>query len=216
MMKRKWRYIFLRSKFLGIFTGRCDFQDTCEMHENDPDFFKNSKIYVDNIGPIKILNKKDAIPYYPHIIGSSSGSKEGAIIHLSKENYIDIEEAQRNNSYYLNFQSYFKKRKRKKQKPTIEDFYNPMLHSTSSINGVSQKLFFLEAEKVDVDLSKLHSYFYQSQRIKFLKFALENECDMYHPNFILFFKKFQEAPVYSDLITSDYNEFLELLRMHTD
>ena len=72
-------------------TGKSDFEDWCEMHNNPTDILKKGKVYINN-ARIHLETEKDLIPYYTHLIASMYSSPDSQIINLSKDSFIDSEE----------------------------------------------------------------------------------------------------------------------------
>ena len=75
---------------MSKYSGKCDFGDTWEILG---DRIKNAKIYFGyNIVPLKIESEKDALPYFPYLVGSMASSDESTTIHLSTISYVDQQE----------------------------------------------------------------------------------------------------------------------------
>lgn len=79
---------------MGI-SGKCDFQDTVEIHGVDK-ILSDYKIYAagNDIIPLKFEKPADLIAYYPYLVAMMySNNQDGyGEIHLSERSYIDIAE----------------------------------------------------------------------------------------------------------------------------
>lgn len=77
---------------MSMWTGKCDFADTCEMIHNPQEIVEKSTIYLGN-ARVFIKEPKDLIPYYTNLISMACYNKEdGDVIHLSQNSFIDREE----------------------------------------------------------------------------------------------------------------------------
>lgn len=78
---------------MGI-SGKCDFQDTCEIFGAQK-ILQDYKVYAaDNtIVPLAMKTEKDLVAYYPYLTTLMTFDKEkGGVIHLSRQSFIDTEE----------------------------------------------------------------------------------------------------------------------------
>lgn len=79
---------------MSIYSGKCDFYDVIDINGEDW-IFDKSKFYIhtdDGNKEIKFSEKRDMIPFYPHIVASMASSKKtGATIWLSQYPYPYIE-----------------------------------------------------------------------------------------------------------------------------
>lgn len=186
--------------------GKCDFRDTVVMINCDGTdetvipFFKKSKIYVRDIGPIKIETYQDFIPYMHFIISSACFSKEGATIHLSKESWIDTEER---DSLQFNFErvlKYYKKCKRDKKTFDYEGFaeWNKGwdLGDDSYIYKSLIKRFQENQKKaIELKTEGIHTIRHQRMRYEQYTYALKNDCDISHPLLWKLVRQLNEFPV---------------------
>lgn len=104
---------------MGKISGKSDFEDFCEMHHSIEEVLSKYKIfaYGNELVPLNMKSKKELVVYYPWLVGLMSSNKEtGGVVHLSSENYLDIEEEQRIQNDYDEVLRYYKKCKRKKEK----------------------------------------------------------------------------------------------------
>lgn len=110
---------------MGRFTGKSDFEDWCEMHNNPQEVVDNFDIYIDG-NKLDIKTTQDLIPYYPHLTVAIYGNKtsKGTII-LSEDSYIDEEEDDAVELALEDIIIKYKKYKRLKKALTIEDFKEP-------------------------------------------------------------------------------------------
>lgn len=76
---------------MSAFTGKSDFCDQVEMFSNPQEICDTAQIYLRG-GLLDTSIPQKLVPYYTHLITSSSFSKEKKIITLSSESYIEIEE----------------------------------------------------------------------------------------------------------------------------
>lgn len=85
---------------MSIFSGKCDFCDHLWIYGNSEEeieeLLQKTKAYIHGKDgrnhQIKMDCMKDAVKYYPYIIGIGSFSKERHYIELSSESFIDSEE----------------------------------------------------------------------------------------------------------------------------
>lgn len=208
---------------MGRVTGKCDFQDCVDMHSNEPDFFQKSKIYISShdrfgnsirIGPLKIENEIDAIPYFTHL-DSGGFSKEGNTIILSEESWIDSEEFQSIEIIKDEAIHYFKRCKRKKKTPTYKDFSESFGNlSQNKINCLEFQVYNrIKVFGYNASMKGVHRAFAQARRLNFIKYAIENNADLSHQNFIDIWHKILECPYgFTDFAISNYDEFLEKVK----
>ena len=78
---------------MGI-SGKSDFQDHVEMFDGADKLINNYRIYAygNDVIPLKFEKPADLIAYYPYLVVIKVGDKDGGIIHLSSESFIDSEE----------------------------------------------------------------------------------------------------------------------------
>ena len=108
---------------MSLYSGKCDFCDTCEIHNVDN--ILKSNVYIGwNIIPLKFESEKDLIPYYPYIVGSSATTNGVGEIRLSTESYVDRRERESLEFYTKECQRYVNKCKRKEEIINIEHFDN--------------------------------------------------------------------------------------------
>lgn len=74
---------------MSRWSGKCDCADWFD--GNSDEFIANSVIKIGET-TLNIRNRKDLIPYYPHLIIVGGRDKERCCVHLTKESYVDIEE----------------------------------------------------------------------------------------------------------------------------
>ena len=75
---------------MSKFSGKCDVGDTYEILGER---MKNAKVYIgDNIIPLRIDSEKDALPYFPFLVGSMASSDESTTIRLGSSSYVDVPE----------------------------------------------------------------------------------------------------------------------------
>lgn len=79
---------------MSKWTGKSDFADWCEMHNNPEDIVKYGEVYLGN-AKCEIKDEKDLVPYYTNLIAMMVCNKEPKhqVIHLSQNSFIDNEEA---------------------------------------------------------------------------------------------------------------------------
>lgn len=186
--------------------GKCDFRDTVIMiHCDGTDetvipFFKKSKIYVRDIGPIKMETYQDFIPYMHFLISSAGFSKEGATIHLSKESWIDTEER---DSLELKFEKvlkYYKKCKKDKETFNYEGFIkwnkNWDIGDCSYIYKPLIERFIKDPkEAIKMRTKGIHTARHQRIRFNQYEYALKNNCDMSHPLLWKLVRQLSEFPI---------------------
>lgn len=103
---------------MSMFSGKCDFGDTWEILGSRT---KNIKVYFgDNIVPLRIDSRKDALPYFPFIVSSMSSSDELTVVHLSTKSYVDEREEQIIQNSWKYMQKLYRKLA-KKCEPTVDD-----------------------------------------------------------------------------------------------
>lgn len=108
---------------MGRFSGKCDFEDMCEIHNVDN--ILKSNVYIDwNIIPLKFETEKDLIPYYPYIVSLSSTTNGVGEIRLTTESYVDRQERESLEFYTKECQRYMNKCKRKKEIINLDYFNN--------------------------------------------------------------------------------------------
>lgn len=200
---------------MGRFSGKCDFEDCCDIHSKESDFFEKSNIYIGEIGPLKILKIEDAIPFFPYIISGASFSKESNTISLSKESWIDIEESQLISCYIDDIKKYLRKCKRNKKECLYSELIKGsyLSSSTAGINGIFFKVFTALSTKQE--LPPLHLASYQSRRLDWFEYAIKHNANLYHPSFKRVFEQIQESPyAFEEYICDDYSVFIDRLRMH--
>jgi hypothetical protein len=78
---------------IGI-SGKSDFQDHVEMFDGADNLINNYRIYAhdNDVIPLKFEKPADLIAYYPYLVVIRCADKDGGIIHLSSESFIDSEE----------------------------------------------------------------------------------------------------------------------------
>ena len=99
---------------MSKFTGKSDFFDWCEMHNEPSKVVELAKVYMGD-AKLSINSEKDLIPYYTHLITSMACSSDGQNIHLSKESFIDSEEKEHLSWRISTAIQYARKAKKEKQ-----------------------------------------------------------------------------------------------------
>lgn len=99
---------------MGI-SGKCGFQETVEIY-GAQNILDKYKVYAANneIIPLKMESEKDLVAYYTYGTPFMSGGKDGGVIMLSSESYIDTEEREDLQWNLKELQKYYKKCKRNK------------------------------------------------------------------------------------------------------
>lgn len=81
---------------ISKWSGKCDWADSYEIHNYTLEELQNNvKIYIgNNPEPLHIEKLSDMIPYYPYITSCAyyNNEERKAIIHLTSESWVDIEE----------------------------------------------------------------------------------------------------------------------------
>lgn len=75
-------------------SGKCDFQDTCEIFGAQT-ILEKYKVYAagNGIVPLAMNSEKDLVAYYPYLVAVMVSDKgRGGEIHLSRQSFIDAEE----------------------------------------------------------------------------------------------------------------------------
>lgn len=104
---------------MSRWTGKSDFCDWCEMHNNPQTIVKKATVYMGH-AKVAINKESDLIPYYTNLISSMTSNSEGQVINLTQDSFIDIEEGE-----YLSAKIYqIIKWKRKADKEKIKFSYN--------------------------------------------------------------------------------------------
>ena len=75
------------------FTGKSDFFDWCNMHYTPETIIEKATIFLGD-AEIKKDKPEDLIPYYTHIIASAGCGSDKQNIFLSKQSWINLEEAE--------------------------------------------------------------------------------------------------------------------------
>ena len=103
---------------MSAFSGKCDFCDHIHMNENPEETIKNITVYIHGKDlrrhPLKIDTLKDAVKYYPYIIGCGAWSDGHGVIELSSRCFIDSEEEEHLGWYLEDALKYWRKCKRNK------------------------------------------------------------------------------------------------------
>jgi hypothetical protein len=76
---------------MSKWTGKADFCDWCEMHNNPKEIVEKADVYLGN-AKVEIKTEEDLIPYYTNLIGSMGCSADHQNINLTTDSFIDIEE----------------------------------------------------------------------------------------------------------------------------
>ena len=98
---------------MSRFSGKCDFYDHIEIFGEEK--VKNARIYIGNSQqPLNFNKMEDLIPYYPYIISIAAGDKNGEMIRLTSESYIDIMEKDSLQFYLKQILCIYNRCKRKK------------------------------------------------------------------------------------------------------
>lgn len=163
-------------------SGKCDFADhLCIATDGNPtdEYFKHTKIYVGDAGPLRIDTFKDAIPYFPYLVSTAAHSNGDSVIHLTSESYIDMQEAERRSWDEKSVLKYLKRCKRNKVEPSYEDWA-----STEYIicNSVQSKEIYrrIAEDPKDYYLDNIHYNLENGYREALLKYAEKHGCDN-HP-----------------------------------
>mgnify|MGYP007069954144 CR=1 FL=1 len=102
---------------MSRYSGKCDFGDTYEILGER---MKNADVFIgDNKVPLELNSKKDALPYFPFIVGLMGSSDEKTVIYLSSESYVDEHEREILDMEWLQMQRLYRKLA-KKGIPTVE------------------------------------------------------------------------------------------------
>ena len=110
---------------MSIYSGKCDLYDQIEIFGEK--HILNSKIYIGNSDkPLEFNNIKEFIPYYPYIITSSCGDKNGSIIRLTDESYVDIHEKELLEFMLNEIMKIYNRCKRKKVKFDVDKTLNEL------------------------------------------------------------------------------------------
>lgn len=117
---------------ISSYSGKCDCYDTLvAIHQYTEEQLKNNvKIYVgDSSTPLHIESYKDLIPYYPYIIGSAyfNNEEKSAVIHLSSESFVDMNERERLELYLKLALKEYNKCKRTKTEFVVENVVNNII-----------------------------------------------------------------------------------------
>ena len=135
---------------MSRYSGKCDFGDSWGIHGEE--YILNSKIYFgDNIVPLRIDSYKDALPYFPFLVGMIAGNKEGATIRLAERSFVDAEEEEMLTWELNNFKRYYRKCKRKKIPYNVDEalekciyfngdreFYRPIAEAVSKYGNSAE------------------------------------------------------------------------------
>ena len=98
---------------MSRFSGKCDLGDTLDIRGEE--FISKSKIFIgNNIAPLRIDTYKDALPYFPFLVGSMGSDKEMAYIRISNRSFVDIEEEEMLGWILRDAKKYYRKCKRNK------------------------------------------------------------------------------------------------------
>lgn len=99
---------------MSKYSGKCDFGDLCEIYGEEKTV--KAKVYIgNNIMPLAINSYKDALPYFPFLVGLSVCNEDGMTMRLSRESYVDSYEREVLSSYLDTVIRYYKRCKRKKE-----------------------------------------------------------------------------------------------------
>lgn len=187
-------------------TGKCDFEDWCEMHNSPSEIVEKATIYLGD-AKVDIKNEKDLIPYYTHLIASMCCIKdEGQTINLSSHSFIDGEEEEFMTWRIRDVIAAARKAKKEKKPFTFEYFKNWKYYDPF---GSTPQFVWEELIKIvndNPDIIKMHlpsdyrdceyfmhrwvipEYFYKVHdpmhtryREEFIKFAKENGYSVLEP-----------------------------------
>lgn len=147
---------------MGI-SGKCDFEDTCSIY-GTKEILDKYNIFISGheVVPLKMESEKDLVAYYPYLVTTMCGCKEGGVIILSNESFIDREERERIESNLDTLKKYNRKCKRNKKEFDKEEALKKIcwLPSAESylielINRVAEK-----GEKATIDglHDNMHEY----------------------------------------------------------
>ena len=106
---------------MSEYSGKCDVYD---WFQDDEERIKSTKFYIDN-EPKEINTIKDLVPYYPCIVGIGTNST----VWFSSVSYVDRNEAAHFKYKLLDAKKAYRKVKRKKQEPTVDNVYDNWYHS---------------------------------------------------------------------------------------
>lgn len=134
---------------MSRYSGKCDCYDTLVMiHEYTEEELKNNvRIYVGWCAePLHVEKASDLIPYYPYLVDGGSFSKDdrNAVIHLSSESFVDMEEQSVLEFYLQQILKIWKKCKRKKIA-----FQKESVLKEVCLNGWNQSIYEELIERVD-------------------------------------------------------------------
>ena len=100
---------------MSKWTGKSDFCDWCEMHNNPKEIVEKAKVYMGD-ARVAINNERDLIPYYTHLTASIATNPQGQSIHLSRHSWIDDEEKQFLSTKVIEAIQWARKAKKNKEK----------------------------------------------------------------------------------------------------
>lgn len=101
---------------MSEFSGKCDVYD--RYGDVSDEYLQNSRFFIYSEDgkhhELKINNQKDLAKYYPYLVSSSSGGKNGACVNISSYCFIDKEEEEMMGWLMHDLIKYYKKCKRNK------------------------------------------------------------------------------------------------------
>ena len=162
---------------MGMFSGKCDFGDW--LNNRDDEYIANSDFYIHCKGrdhKLDIHSRKDAIPYYPYLIGMGGGDKNKCSCHLSSESFVDQEEREHLEWILRDAIKYYKKCKRKKIPFLVEEACKAVLwHNRSPVEEEIIHRVAADGEKATIE--GLHDGFHDYYRKQLYEEMVENGYD---------------------------------------
>lgn len=134
------------------YSGKCDLFDSIEI-DGDRLFEETTKIYINNIGPIRNSCKEDLLPYYPYIVHLMSRNDKEIYINLSEKSYVDTSEEETLERMLQDVIRLYKKAKRTKVKFTKDYVLSNLSNYIFNWDEYS-KIYSILTERVSKDGDK--------------------------------------------------------------
>ena len=126
---------------MSIYSNMYDFGDVWE--EYGDEFMSKADVFIDNnIAPLRISGRAEALPYFPFLVATKGTDSEKAYVRLSTRSAVDLEEERYLNGILEKSKKYYRKCKRKKEKFDVNEAlkiaaggdvnYLPIIESVSS------------------------------------------------------------------------------------
>ena len=196
---------------MSHFTGRSDFCDWCEMHNNPQEIVEKATVYYGD-AKVAINSPHDLIPYYTHLTAMIASDQDGKqTIHLSRDSWIDTEERQFLSHKIISAIKWCRKANKEKIKFDYDfckkqkDFYVSQYNSESdekvwkniiSILNARPALIkdhlnkdyrkaceFVEEYMIPAHFSGVHDEMHNRYREQFVKYCSENGYCAFSINF---------------------------------